>query len=132
MNYARLVVMTVAARILIVTPAFSQDQPDCSNQQTQMDMTACAGLEFEKADAALNDVWDDAKTNAENSDETGAESKALLTAQRSWLAFRDSQCVMEGLAAAGGSMQPMLVALCNAQMTTDRVKQLRAYIDGLQ
>jgi uncharacterized protein YecT (DUF1311 family) len=108
----------------------AEDAPDCANPQTQGDMNICADQDFQKSDDGLNLVWDDAKTNAENDDDTGEKSKALLTAQRNWLSFRDSQCEFEGLAAAGGSMQPLLISSCKSKMTDERVKQLREYIDG--
>jgi uncharacterized protein YecT (DUF1311 family) len=116
--------------LLVAAPALAQDEPDCTSPQTQANMNTCADADFLKADGELNALWEDAKTNSENSDDTGAQAKALLTAQRSWLVFRDSQCEMEGIVAAGGSIQPMLIANCKTRMTTERVKQLQDYING--
>jgi uncharacterized protein YecT (DUF1311 family) len=116
--------------LLAAATALAQDEPDCTSPQTQADMNTCADVDFAKADGELNGLWEDAKTNSENADDTGAQANALLTAQRSWLAFRDSQCELEGLAAAGGSIQSMLVANCKTRMTTERVKQLQDYING--
>jgi uncharacterized protein YecT (DUF1311 family) len=116
--------------LLAVAPALAQDEPDCTSPQTQGEMNICADAAFTKADGELNGLWEDAKTNSENSDDTGAQAKALLTAQRNWQVFRDSQCEFEGLPAAGGSIQSMLVANCKTRMTTERVKQLQDYING--
>jgi uncharacterized protein YecT (DUF1311 family) len=119
-----------AALVLFtVQPASAEE---CSDPQTQSQMNFCADQDFQKSDDALNLVWEDAKTNAENDDDTGEQSKALLTAQRTWLSFRDSECEFEGLAASGGTMQPMLISECKTKMTDERVKQLREYIDGPQ
>ena len=110
--------------------AQAQDAADCTAPVTQSDMNSCSFQDFQKADAELNAVWDDAKTNAENIDDTGEQSKALLTAQRGWLAFRDAQCELEGLGAAGGSLQPLLISSCKSRMTRDRTKQLQDFIEG--
>jgi uncharacterized protein YecT (DUF1311 family) len=132
MNNLKIYAGIFCAVLLWAAPASPQDQPDCTSPQTQTDMNTCADQDFAKADEELNSVWEDAKTNSENDDETGEQSKALQDAQRNWLAYRDSECIVEGLAAAGGSMQPMLISSCKAQMTNDRVKQLHEYIDGPQ
>jgi uncharacterized protein YecT (DUF1311 family) len=131
-NEMRLYLLLAALVLLYVQPASAQDANDCSSLQTQFDMNFCADQDFQKIDGTLNLIWDDAKTNAENEDDTGDQSKTLLTAQRNWLAYRNSQCEFEGLAAAGGSMQPMLVSECKTKMTDERVKLLRSYIDGPQ
>jgi uncharacterized protein YecT (DUF1311 family) len=56
--------------------------------------------------------------------EKGAE-KALLKAQRAWIDYRDGQCEAEGFQARGGTMEPMLVAGCIANLTDQRTKELK-------
>jgi uncharacterized protein YecT (DUF1311 family) len=128
----RKLLLLVSFVLLSAQPSFAQNAQDCSSLQTQSEMNICADEDFQKSDVELNSVWDDAKTNAENDDDTGEQSRALLTAQRNWLAFRDSECEFEGLGAAGGSIQPMLISECKTKLTGDRVKQLRENIDGPQ
>lgn len=122
------------------TPAFAQDdpKPDCSNQLTQFDMNYCANEDFEAADAKLNEVWKHARVTARKLDEQeedvarrGAE-KALLAAQRGWIAYRDGSCELAGWEAHGGSMEPMLVSGCLAQMTIERTRQLQALVTEYQ
>jgi uncharacterized protein YecT (DUF1311 family) len=113
--------------------ARADDPPDCNSQVTQMDMTACAGIDYEKADAELNAVWREAKKKAEDNDvehsaELKGEAKALLAAQRGWIAYRDGQCEVSGFEARGGSLEPMLVALCRAEMTRTRTQELQDYV----
>ncbi len=114
-------------------PASSEDvRPvDCSNAQTQADMNQCAAYDYRKADAAMNAQW--AETRAAMlawdkvspvSDNNGA-AKRLLASQRSWLAYRDATCDVEGYSVEGGSMQPLIVSSCLAELTTRRTEELK-------
>jgi uncharacterized protein YecT (DUF1311 family) len=49
----------------------------------------------------------------------------LLKAQRAWIDYRDGQCEAEGFQARGGTMEPMLVAGCIANLTDQRTKELK-------
>lgn len=96
----------------------AQDNP-CGNLMTQAEMNHCAHEEFIKADAALNSVYNRFyKTLAPE------RQQKLKEAQRAWLKFRDLECDFQGSEAEGGSMQPMVISDCMADVTTTRVKQL--------
>ncbi len=99
---------------------------DCANAQDQATMNECAGKDFDKADKALNDAY--RQINARLKDDA-ATRKLLVDAQKSWVAFRDSECTFQSSASIGGSIYPMLVASCRAGLTNDRVKQLKTYLD---
>lgn len=126
----------IVSIIFLAFPAFAQDEKiDCENAMAQQDMTYCAGMDFEAADAELNAVWKEAKASAKEMDaEFAAEMKgaeaALLAAQRGWIAYRDGQCELEGWEAHGGSMEPMLVSGCMAELTRARTRELRQFISG--
>ena len=108
--------------------ARADDGPDCKDPQDQNTMTACARVDFEKADQDLNTIWPKLKTDAEDSDKTTDKheySDALLASQRAWITFRDAECEWQGFEAHGGSLEPMLVAGCLARLTRDRIKQLQ-------
>lgn len=112
----------------IFMPAAAQDVPDCENQMDQSTMTQCAGLDFEKADAELNRVWPEVKRGAQESDAGSGKTEyldALMASQRAWLAYRDAECIWQGFEAHGGSMEPMLVNACLADMTSKRIKELQ-------
>jgi uncharacterized protein YecT (DUF1311 family) len=116
-------------------PAAAQDDIDCKNPMAQQDMNFCAEKDFEAADAELNAAWKDARKTArdlddELMDELKGADKALLAAQRAWIAYRDRQCELEGFEARGGSMEPMLVSGCMAELTRARTKQLKTFIGG--
>lgn len=125
-----------ALLFLFTLPVFAQDENvDCENQLAQQDMNYCAAKEFDVADAELNAVWKEAKASAREMDAEFAEEMkgaeaALLAAQRGWIAYRDGQCELAGWEAHGGSMEPMLVSGCLAEVTRARTKELRQFISG--
>ena len=47
----------------------AEDMPDCIDPQSQMEMTYCAGVDYEKADAELNAIWPDIVAAAKSNDE---------------------------------------------------------------
>jgi uncharacterized protein YecT (DUF1311 family) len=136
-------ILAVATAIALVSfgAASAQEDPplDCNNAMSQADMNQCAYMDFEKADKELNDIYKQALQNAAETDKEVAEIddayigavKALKKAQRAWIDYRDGHCDGVGYEAVGGSMQPMLIDGCKAQLTRNRVKELRELIQGL-
>ncbi len=121
-------VLSVTFTVFICTAAAGQDAPDCANQMDQSTMTQCAGLDFDKADQELNRIWPEIRDEAKSTDEGTGKTEfleALMTSQRAWLAYRDAECVWQGFEAHGGSMEPMLVNACLADMTSKRIKELQ-------
>lgn len=121
-------VLSAALTLFICSAAAAQDAPDCANQMDQSTMTRCAGIDFEKADAELNRIWPEIKSDAQESDEGTGKTEhldALMASQRAWLAYRDAECAWQGFEAHGGSMEPMLVNACLAEMTNKRIKELQ-------
>lgn len=136
-------IVTVAAMLLfsgtMATPASAQ-QPkaiDCTNAVNQMEMGYCAEKDFQAADSKLNEYWKPARQAAIardqelQGDDKGAE-KALLAAQRAWIAYRDATCVAEGFAMRDGSAEDMTVSMCKTRLTQQRTKDLKAYADSLK
>src|SRR5215212_8492849 len=107
---------------------------DCANAKSQGDMNMCAAAEFRRADAKLNSLWgkriaearvdDRSPDSGRTTSDQRSEEAILRRAQRAWVQFRDAQCEGEGLAERGGSMEPMVVSLCLARVTDERIKQL--------
>jgi len=119
----------------LAAPAAAEDEIDCENAMAQQDMNICAYRDFEAADAELNTVWKDAReaakeSDAELPDELKGADKALLAAQRAWIGYRDAQCELAGFEARGGSMEPMFVSGCKAELTRARTKELKAFVSG--
>ncbi len=125
--------------LLIDAPAPAQDAVpiDCKDATTQSDMNVCAAEEYQEADKALNAQWLATKKAAAVWDDLieaeerprGAEER-LLKAQRAWLAYRDSQCDAVGFSVEGGTIQPLVVSNCLADLTRKRTEELGELSDG--
>jgi len=125
----------VLAVFVFAGSALADDLPDCIDPQFQAEMTYCAGVDYEDADKELNQLWPQVVAAAKERDEYVADQaksmgvpttfQALRTAQRAWLKFRDAQCEYEAYEAFGGTAQSMIGSLCLAQVTRERIYQLR-------
>jgi uncharacterized protein YecT (DUF1311 family) len=122
--------------LLTDAPVDAQEpKVDCKKAEAQMELTYCAEQEFITADKALNAqyqltrkatrTWD-----ANAGDEKGADA-ALVAAQRAWVAYRDAQCASVGYQAHGGSMEPMLIYGCQADLTAKRTEELKDLAEAL-
>jgi uncharacterized protein YecT (DUF1311 family) len=97
--------------------------------QTQLEMNQAARAEYDKADAELNQVY--TRILRENRGETAFVAK-MRAAQRAWVAFRDAH--LEALYPKPGSYGT-IYPLCRFQtlteLTKERIKQLREWVDGV-
>ena len=126
----------LSAMLLSGVPATAQDDPeiDCENPVTQMEMTYCAEQDFAEADEQLNAQYKVTRQamkdwDGDAMDGLGSAADALLASQRAWLAFRDAQCAFYGYQARGGTMEPMLIYGCQAELTRQRTQQLKEQTD---
>jgi uncharacterized protein YecT (DUF1311 family) len=124
------VIITGIAALLLSQASAAEPPVVCANPVTQTDMTACAVQDWEQADGELNKQWEqtaahmrqrDAMYDHSHEDGPGFFDQ-LLTAQRAWLTFRDAHCAT----ARGGTLEPMLVAQCRAELTRQRTRQLQS------
>jgi uncharacterized protein YecT (DUF1311 family) len=86
-------------------------------------MNICWGNEYRAADVSLNRVY--RQLTSKLSDE---EKARLKNAQAAWLKYRDANCEFVADQYKGGSMRPMIAAICLADMTTNRTNELRTQI----
>ncbi len=112
--------------LLLVTGlyCFAQDQkkPEpCADAQTQAEMTMCWGKEYKAADARLNEAY---RQFAAKLDE--AEKVQLKNVQLAWLKYRDANCDFVADQYKGGTMRPMIAAICLADVTNNRTTELKA------
>lgn len=117
--------------------AHAEDRLNCNDtsNMNQSEMTMCSYQDFADADAELNKIWPKVRAYAKRGDQELGEGEMtgagqLIKAQKAWLVFRDAQCELEGFAARGGSLQPMLVSGCKATLTLERVKALKILLDA--
>lgn len=108
---------------IFMTPAIAHAQ-DCDSATDQQSLDACASQGFEKSDAALNEIYKQISSNLANDPDKKA---MLVAAQRNWIAFRDSECAFAASGVAGGSVYPMIHAMCLDSLTQARTEQLSLY-----
>ncbi|WP_249692227.1 lysozyme inhibitor LprI family protein [Stappia sp. WLB 29] len=126
------------ALLLPAATATAQQNPDidCENAVVQMELTYCAEKEWEAADAKLNTAYSAAmksmrEMDAELSADLKGAAETLKEAQRAWIPYRDKACAAAGFLARGGSMEPMLIYSCLAELTEQRTQQLEHLAEGL-
>lgn len=120
------------------TASAQEDQIDCENAMTQAEMNMCANQDYEAADKELNAVYRKAMASMKATDTelAGIDTnlvgavEALKNAQRAWIGYRDGQCELAGFEARGGSMEPMLVSGCLADLTKKRTDELKELANG--
>jgi uncharacterized protein YecT (DUF1311 family) len=107
-----------------IKPASASKPIDCDEAMSQTDMNRCAWQRFERADRQLNVLYKRVLA------QLPADRRTLVVkAQRQWLLYRDAHCAYYDKAYEGGSMQPMVVALCKEETTLSRVKELENLLE---
>jgi uncharacterized protein YecT (DUF1311 family) len=119
--------LCIAALLLVGTPALlaAQDREEFCPARTQSEMTACAAEELARADTLLNERY---RQLVRLLAPEPARLQRLREAQRAWIRFRDAECDYEASAFEGGSMQPMIDALCVAGLTKTRADEIQRMI----
>lgn len=117
-------------------PANAQVNANCANPTSQAEMNICARIAYEQADVELNKVYKQAIASMKDMDanlppELRGGEKALREAQRAWIPYRDKGCEAAGFQARGGSMEPMIVGMCLADVTRNRTNELKELAGGL-
>ena len=101
--------------------------------QTQAELNQDACAKYEKADAEINAVYRQVLNKYKSEVVFVAKFK---TAQRAWIAFRDAH--LESLypepnkLMAYGSVNPMCRCEVMAELTADRTKALKKWLDGIE
>ena len=131
--------LTLAVLVLLAGAATAQEEPeiDCDNAMAQVEMNICADRDYQAADAELNAAYKEAMAAAREMDEEARSMgeqyvgavDALKRAQRAWIGYRDGQCELAGFEARGGSMEPMLVSGCLADLTRKRTAELKSFYE---
>lgn len=114
--------------LFLAAPVWAQDV-DCGNAQSQSEMTFCAEQDWNRADADLNQAYQDAMAylrqidaDLPKADRGGADF--LRQAQRDWISYRDNACAAEAFSMHGGSAEPMVIYGCRARLTRERTEGL--------
>ena len=97
-----------------------KDDP-CANAQTQLEMNMCWGNQYKAADTQLNTAYREFASKL-----SPEETAQLKAAQLAWIKFRDANCEFVADAYKGGTIRPMIAAMCLADVTTARTAELKA------
>ncbi|MEL6818360.1 MAG: lysozyme inhibitor LprI family protein [Pseudomonadota bacterium] len=126
--------LLLAALLTAVPVTVLAQDWDCSGADNlpQQGMNYCAYEDWQQADGQLNALWPQVKRWAKVTDENTREwqpqyaiaEESLLKAQRAWIDYRDGHCESEGMKYAGGSIQPLIVNSCKADLTRRRNEEL--------
>jgi len=120
----RLLITSAFIALTLCVNSFAQnrDKKDpCADAQSQAEMNMCWGKEYKAADARLNEAYRQfmAKLNDE-------EKAQLKKAQLAWITYRDANCDFVADEYKGGTMRPMIAAICLAETTNNRTTELKA------
>ncbi|MGY3040437.1 uncharacterized protein YecT (DUF1311 family) [Rhodanobacter sp. TND4EL1] len=136
MRLAAALFVLVAFPLAVQAGDADGDFIQCNPQGSQTELNACAGAEFGRADAELNRVWKAIQARYDDQPKFLAQ---LKKAQQAWLVFRDAEMAAKFPLAPGeranvqyGSVFPMCESGFKARLTTQRVAQLKVWLDGVE
>lgn len=118
----------------LLAAAQADRPPDCRTPQSQAQRNLCASVDFNAAEDALDALWPriveevrrgDAGFNPFADGRVSGETR-LREAQLAWRNYRDAHCTTLGFRARGRDSEPMVYNACRAQLTRDRIDQLRS------
>jgi len=124
--------------LLFTVAASAMVTPKCSGAVGTLEVNRCVAREFDAADRALNVQWKISLAAMKRRD-AGIQdprstppsyTQALISAQRAWLQFRDSNCRVWGYRVRGGTAQPGREMACEIEMTLERIRELRDQVKG--
>jgi uncharacterized protein YecT (DUF1311 family) len=101
----------------------SKKPEPCANAQSQAEMNICWGKEYQAADATLNQVYRQLFAKLDD-----GEKAQLKGVEAAWLKYRGANCDFVADQFKGGTMRPMIAAMCLAEMTQNRSAELRNQI----
>ena len=99
--------------------------------QTQFNMDAKSKAEYVKADKDLNQIYLKLLQSYKNDT---VFIRSLKEAQRQWVKFRDAQVKMKYPSSREtyGSVLPMCLYYYVEELTINRIKELKPWIDGVE
>lgn len=113
--------ITLIISLLFISTSISFAS-DCSNPLSAEDMRACAHKDAAKADANLNTAYSEL-TKLLQTDKK--KSEQLLKAQRSWIKFRDDECLTQYIFMDESRDGSLISIACYTELTKTRIKQLQ-------
>ena len=121
----RLLILCCLLLLIVTGAAVAQGKkPEpCASAQTQTDMNICWGKEYRSADATLNQVYGQLMRKLDEAGKT-----QLKQVEAAWLKYRDANCEFVADQYRGGTIRPMIQAMCLAGVTQNRTTELKDQI----
>ncbi len=123
MKFAGIIVIGLLLLATCVLAQGTKKPTPCADAQTQTDMNICWGKEYKAADATLNQVYGQLMRKLDEADKT-----QLKQVEAAWLKYRDANCEFVADQYKGGTIRPMIDAMCLADTTRNRTTELRNQI----
>ncbi|NJL10578.1 MAG: DUF1311 domain-containing protein [Calothrix sp. SM1_7_51] len=92
---------------------------DCAKAVSTPEIKYCSQVSYKAADQKLNQVYKQV-----NSSSKGQQKQLLISAQRSWIQFRDNNCDFEVFGSRGGTGYEAFRNGCLERLTKQRTKDL--------
>ncbi len=114
----------IIAMVLALLRVGAAEGASCGDLTTQNEMNACVARDAQKVDDKLNATFKQLQAKIQAN-----HRPKLIAAEKAWLAYRDAQCAFNTLGTEGGSIQPMVQALCLKDLTSQQVKVLEQQLN---
>jgi len=115
--------------MLLGSCAMAQAETNCDEAQTTADMERCAKTAFDETEARLNDTYRQVMSFLKQPDMPGSDYAAarqkILSAQRSWVAFREADCEARYILVGSGSLRNIVLLNCRQQRAEQRIDELQ-------
>lgn len=98
-----------------------------SSAKSNQGMKECAAQAWVEADGVLNVVYKELRASISSKEVT----TRLVTAQRTWITYRDQNCRLQAANAIGGTMESLIFIDCKFEATKARALELQALIGTL-
>ncbi|ERT04372.1 hypothetical protein M595_5686 [Lyngbya aestuarii BL J] len=100
---------------------------ECREDGSMIEMKKCAQDKYSKIDRQLNQTYQTLMAKLDDNQ----RKQRLISAQRSWIQFRDKSCNYEASEALGGSLEGLLLTNCLTRVTDQRTSELKEYVSRL-
>ncbi|WP_017305080.1 lysozyme inhibitor LprI family protein [Spirulina subsalsa] len=101
-----------------------EEELNCENPTSQWEMNVCADQGAKEADVRLNEVYRQLRAKVAGT----PQENRLIEAEKAWIDFRDKDCEFSRRRYDGGTIMPMIYAMCVNDLTQRRTEQLEAYL----
>jgi uncharacterized protein YecT (DUF1311 family) len=135
-------VTQVPAQGNTASPTGNPGDIPCDQRQTQLDMKQCSAELYEKSDTQLNALYSKLVERFQKRISHAAQQKdagqqtyelrglsSLRQPQRAWIQYRDAHCAAARQRYEGGTIAPVVISLCMAEVTGHLVQELNHTYD---